>query len=338
MKFHTIGLSLCFLTILVIGCTQTFSAKAASIYELVETIDVNVDCTTAGVDITTTLSSDNSSHIHFPSEVDINAPSLHNITLITLEFSAPSSTLEYMFNISDTTKARSIADTLTTNMSTGFATSFGYNTSASYGGYTYVLYSALGKGNLTQYTEECLIPQCLASDLQGFSLTFLPNTQKQQASIQFSATKILTTYWLYMMISECETSIPTGSDTHIIDVLELLGVSSLAPSPYNPPFIGMYMASISLDIYSDETVSYLSCEPGLANETINYRGWTISTDDTSVSADFSFGMDPSPVSPLTLTVNAIIVPEFTSLTLMIILALTAAIAMILKKRLPKTPN
>jgi hypothetical protein len=141
--------------------------------------------------------------------------------------------------------------------------------------------------------------------------------------------------WEYSMMVGYYTSITPGSGNHTIDVLYLLNVESLAPSSYASEVEIGYTSMVSLTIYSNQTISYVSCQPGLADFPGN-RGWTYyQYEPTSLVAYFGFGNDPSPVSPLTFTFSGLVVPEFTTLALLVMFALTAMISIIIKKRFLK---
>jgi hypothetical protein len=141
--------------------------------------------------------------------------------------------------------------------------------------------------------------------------------------------------WTYFMMTGYSTSITQGSGNHTIDVLDLLNVESLAPSSYASEVETGYSSMVSITISSNQTINYVSCEPGEASPP-QLRGWfIIIPSGTYLTAYFSFGNDPSPVSPLTFTFSGIVVPEFTTLVLLAMFTLTAAIAIIVKKRFLK---
>jgi len=300
---------------------------------LEEAVDVSIDCLTAYANISTTVVG-NASLVHFPSGADMARTELENATLITLTFSETQSSLFFVF-FTDATTARSLADAVKPSIETAFDTSFTWTSTVPVLTLVTVYYSGPGKTNLTEYTE-WLMPQCLISDLGGFSLTFLPMTHEQDASLEVMALKGVGVFdWVYYMTIRYSTSIPTGSGNHRIDILELLNVSSLAPSPYANA-TGTYTSTVMLTIDSDETVSYVSCEPPGLVEPYS-RGWWLdtTTPPETLRADFYFWDDPTPVSPLSFTFSGAVIPEFAALTLITALMLITAIALIVKKRLPK---
>ncbi|MEM3696581.1 MAG: hypothetical protein QXQ94_03645 [Candidatus Bathyarchaeia archaeon] len=300
-----------------------------------ENVAISVNCTTAQLHITSMVASSDASLVNFTSGVNMNDPNLINATTISAIFSADGSFLGYLFNNTDPTTATSIADSITPGVSTAFNTAFTYLSTGTYETFANVTYTGPAKANLQSYTE-WLITQCLASDLGGFSLTFSPMSQAPHAVVVVSAMKDSGGFdWEYSMMVGYYTSITPGSGNHTIDVLYWLNVESLAPSSYaSEPEIG-YDSMVSLTIYSNQTISYVSCEPGLADFPGN-RGWTYyQYEPTSLVAYFGFGDDSSPVSPLTFTFSGLVVPEFSTPALLAMFTLAATIALIARKRLLK---
>ncbi len=94
----------------------------------------------------------------------------------------------YIFNDTSENNAESIANTLTNQLNTVFGTNFGHNSTYTSNGYVNVTYAGVGVANLTQYTK-WLMQDCLASDLGGFSLTFIPMTNETDAYTGIMAQK-----------------------------------------------------------------------------------------------------------------------------------------------------
>jgi hypothetical protein len=300
-----------------------------------ENVAISVNCTTAQLHITSMVESSDASLVNFTSDVNMNDPNLENVTTISVIFSTDGCFLGYLFNNTDSADATAIANSITPSISTAFNTAFTYLSTGTFETFVNVTYTGPGKANLQSYTE-WLITQCLASDLEGFSLTFLPMSQAPHAVVVVSAMKDSGGFdWTYSMMVGYYTSITLGSGNHTIDVLYLLNVASLAPSSYaSEPEIG-YSSMVTLSIYSNQTISYVSCQPGLADPP-GTRGWTYyQYEPTSLVADFGFGDDSSPVSPLTFTFSGLVVPEFTTLVLLAMFTLAAAILIIAKKRFLK---
>jgi len=338
MKLGRTSLLLLFLLMIAVGCTNVSVVNAPDglLPFLSESVEVNVDCTTANVDVRSMVTSTNTSIIHFPSEVNMSDARLVNVTYIFLMFSTAGSNLSYVFVNTDPATAESIANDITSSMmESAFETDFTWAMTVSFPPMVTVMYTGPGKVNLAQYTEG-LMPKCLAPGLGGFSLTFLPMAQEPNALTTVNALRLVGPDWVYQMMVEYSTTIPTGTGDHTIDILDLLNVISLAPSPYAYiEFLGTYSSTVSLTISSDQTVSYVSCQPGLA-EPPN-RGWSYEppVPDTYLDATFNFANDPSAVSPLTFTFSGTVVPEFTTLTTITLLILVATAALIIKKRFPK---
>lgn len=303
--------------------------------QLTENVVITVNCTTAELYIASMVMSSDNSLVHFPTGINMEASNLEDTTTISAAFSANGCFLAYIFNNTDPATAREIADSFTSSMSSAFDTSFIWFSTGTHETYTNVTYTGPAKGNLPSYTE-WLVTQCLASDLGGFSLTFPPMSQESNAAVVVSAVKESGGFdWTYSMMVGYSTSITQGSGNHMINVLDLLNVNSLAPSSYASEVETEYSSMVMLTISSKQTVTYVSCEPGIAVPP-GSRGWIYyQYQPTSLMAYFGFGDDSSPVSPLTFTFSGIVVPELTILTLLAMFTLTAAIAIIVRKRFPK---
>jgi hypothetical protein len=335
MIFRIIGLFPICLIIVAVACYQVSVVYAQDEAQLTENIAISVNCTTADLHITSMVMSADPSLVNFTNGVNMNNPDLEKATTISVIFSADGSFLGYLFNNTDTTTATTIADSITPSISTAFNTTFTYSSTGTYETFTNVTYTAPGKVNLRSYTE-WLITRCLASDLEGFSLTFPPMSQAPHAVVVVSAMKDSGGFdWTYSMMVGYYKSITPRSGDHTVDVLYLLNVASLAPSSYaSEPEIG-YSSTVMLAIYSNQTINYVSCQPELAVYP-GQRGWLYyQPEPTSIMAYFGFGVDPSPVSPLTFTFSGLVVPEFTTLALLAVFALTATITLIMKKRFLK---
>jgi hypothetical protein len=303
--------------------------------QLIETVAISVNCTTAELYTASMVMSSDNSFVHFPTGINVEASNLEDATTISAAFSANGCFLAFIFNNTDPATARGIADSITPSMSTAFDTSFTWLSTGTYETYTNVTYTGPAKSNLQSYTE-WLMAQCLASGLGGFSLTFPPISQESNAAVVVSAVKESGGFdWTYSMMVGYLTSITQGSGNHVIDVLDLLNVDSLAPSSYASEVETGYSSMVMLTISSNQTVTYVSCQPALAQPP-GSRGWTYyQYQPTSLMAYFSFGDDPTPVSPLTFTFSGIVVPEFTTLALLTMLILAATITIIAKKRFLK---
>ena len=177
--------------------------------------------------------------------------------------------------------------------------------------------------------------KCLISDLNGFSLAFIPMTNEPNAFILVSAVKESGGFdWIYYVGIDYSTNIQIGTGEHKIDFLDLLNVNSLAPSTY-ALMNGLYTSTATLSILSNETVSYVSSEPRLVSPPGQLRGWYIqypSSSPVKLLAYFTFADDGTPVDKLSFTFSGLVIPEFNELTLISALIITTIITVIIGKR------
>jgi hypothetical protein len=274
--------------------------------------------------------------MHFPSGVDLSDADLTNVTMIGVMFSTAQSSLMYLFENTDNATARSIADGFTTSISSAFSTSFAWSSTGTSAGVVNVTYTDLGKSDLALYVE-WLMSECLASDLGGFSLTFVPMTNELGAYTGVGATKDVGSFdWTCGMMTGYTTTITGGSDSHLVDVLDLLDVDSLAPSQYAiEPEIG-YSSQVLVMVSSDSPVGYVTSQPGNVTSQAE-RGWWLYPIPlpNTLTALFHFGSDPSPQSPLTLTFSGVVIPEFTTIALLVLFLVSGMAALIIRKRFSK---
>ncbi len=304
--------------------------------QLSENVVVVVNCTEASVSTVSTVTSSNASLVHFPSEVDLSNASLANVTTIAVTFSTAQSYLIYLFNDTDATTARSIADGFTPSISTAFSTSFSWFSTGTFDDSVNVTYTGPGQLDLALYVDE-LVSECLVSDLEGFSLTFVPMSDELGAYASVAALKDVGSFdWTCHMMTGYMTTIAVGSGNHLVDVLYLLDVDSLAPSNYAAePEIG-YSSLVTVMISSDTPIGFVSSEPENVTDPTE-RGWFLSPIPlpNTIQAWFNFGSDPSPQNPLTLTFSGTVVPELTMTTLLVLFLVSATVALIGRKRLLK---
>lgn len=301
-----------------------------------EAIIVSVNCTTASVSVISWVMSNKTELVHFPSEINMNATEWENVTVVVVGLSTDDSFLFYIFNNTSEDYAESLANVLTNQFNTVFGTSFSHNSTYMSNGYVNVTYTGDGVANLTQYTEG-LMQDCLASDLGGFSLTFVPMTNETDAYTIVGAIKKSGDFnWTYAMGVRYSTSIQAGTNSHTIDILDLLNVEFLTPSSYALTSIPaypfpVYMSLVSLTITSDTSVTFVSCEPGQASPPM--KGWYVYPQilPTNLQGQFCFGNDPSPVSELSLTFSGVVIPEFASPMFMVVLAFATTITWLTKK-------
>jgi hypothetical protein len=317
-----------------IGLAEDYQFPAEA--ELTEIVNINVNCTTANVSVTCGVISNNTMLVHFPAEINMNITELLNATEVVVGFSTEDSFLWIVFNNTEVGGAEKYANvTVETYFEPVFGREYMYNSTSVEDTYVNVTFTGSAVANLTEYTEG-LMTECLAFDLGGFSLTFIPMTYETGACTLIGAQKESGGFdWMYAMGVMYHTTIPDGPGEHTIDVLDLLDVESLAPSPYSQGQSGItivYMSMVMLTINSSTPVTFVSCKPGQASPPA--RGWYIypQIQPTQLQAMFMFGDSPLPVNVLSLTFSGEIIPEFTTPMLIAVLTFAAAVAVALKKR------
>ena len=297
---------------------------------------VVVNCTAATVATMCTVASNDASLVHFPSAVDLSDSTLINVVTIAVTFSTDHSFLVYLFNNTNADTAKSIADGFTASIFSAFSTDFFWSSTGTSDSVVNVTYTGAGKSNLPLYVEG-LVSQCLAADLEGFSLTFEPMSHAVSASIGVVAEKDSGGFeWGCYVMTGYTTSIAAGSGNHLVDVLDLLNVDALAPSNYAAVAETGYSSQVLLTVSSDSSVSYVSSEPGTITDPTE-RGWFLNpyAPTNTLMAWFYFGSSPSPQSPLTLTFGGTVVPELTTIALLVLFLASTMIALVARKRLSK---
>jgi len=306
-----------------------------------ESIGVFVNCTSAELSISSMVMG-NATFVHFPPEIDMNRAELTNVILVSVGFSRQGSGLLFLFNNNtDATTARSLADAVKDSIELAFETSFTWeSTEITEDNYVNVTYTGSEKNDLPGYLN-WLMGECLAPDLGGFTLTFIPMSNEISAVVLVSAYKESGGFdWVYSMGVIYYESIPVGAGEHKIDFLDLLNVESLAPSEYASYEEWAGLAMVTLTIVSNETVSYVSSEPGLANPlTGQLKGWYVNPQPpqppVQLMAYFIFANDPTPVDKLSFTFSGLVIPEFTILTPLIALMLVASIVVVAEKKISR---
>ncbi len=282
----------------------------------VEQISAGASCANGTISVTSLVFSNQTSLMHFPAGVDMTRPELRNATLITIVFSpSPSkSVLLYEFNTT-LDDARSLAATVTPSIENAFKTNFWYNSTRMRHNYSEVSYLGDGKPDLLSYLG-WLKNNCLASDLGGFTETFVPAASIGAYPVVSAGKKSGEYSWTYQFGVTRGERLQGGPGTHKMDILELLNVSSLQPSQYAfSSSAGMYGSQVMAIVVSNDTVSFDSCEPGFVSPmTGQLRGWVYRQGTPTVlTGTFTFANDPSPVAPLSFTFRGMVVPEFTFL-------------------------
>lgn len=329
------------LLVLVVGHVHAQEAN------LEENVTIQVDCTQGTVTVTSSeycSAVNDTTPVHTPSGVNLTSMNQNDVRDVTLTFSTSSSELNIW--VLNTSAARSIGDAWAAMLSTPFQTSLTYESAA----FSAIDYNATGKSNLPQYMQS-LMSWCFASDLNGFSPTFVQIAGQPGSSITVDMYTTSNNGWAYTVKCSYETSMPTGSGDHTVDVLNLLGVTSLTPSSYSgyydPIYLTeVYLATVDVTMIPSQTVTYKSSQPAGLTTTVPIgvlasRGWHDYTG-AGTTPEFSFMNDSSPANQLTYTFNGALVPEFPStmiLSLFMVIFTLAAIVAI--KRFPirtKTQN
>jgi len=329
------GLLVLLLLVLVVGHVHAQGAN------LEESVSITVDCTKGTVDVSSSeycSAVNDTTPLHTPSGVNLTNMNWEDVRDVTLTFSASSSELNIW--VLNTSAARSIGDAWATMLSTPFQTSLTFESAA----FSAIDYNATGKSNLPQYMQS-LMSWCFASDLNGFSPTFVQIAGHPGAYITVDMYTTSNNEWAYTVKCSYETSMSPGSGDHTVDVLNLLGVTSLTPSSYSGGYDSTYLtevydATVDVTIMSSQTVIYTSSQPaGLATTmplgVLAPRGWH-DYSGAGTTPVFSFMNDSSPANQLTYTFNGAVVPEFPSTMILSLFMVIFALAIIVAiRRLPR---
>jgi hypothetical protein len=338
-----IGLSVLLIT------TTMFSSPVSSrkammtppSYDFMEQAAIVVNCSDATLITSISLMSSNVTFVRYPSGVDMINPGFALCESVSVSVTPVGSALVYIFDTTETAVAKGHADAITPSIGGAFSLSFSYFSVGLTDGKTNVTYTAPAITNILSYYTATLKPTCLKSDLAGFSsaipnlLSVLPS--KSYAGI--SAHKTSGDYdWQYIFFAGYfEAQIPTGSG-YTINILNRLGVSSLVPSNYAQTGT-YYMSTVPVVVEPKTTVSFVSCNPANISSQYITRGWYVVPQipfiDT-LSAIFFFGNETTPVTVLTFTFSGLVVPKFSSLTLIIAIIVCTIGAIVFKKRFPKS--
>jgi hypothetical protein len=286
-----------------------------------EHITVYLDCDKAQLTVACGIQPGNNTEIvHFPSSVNVLALFDVGCTRLYTIFGKKSSVLVFEFNNIGSSEAKARSDQWAQLIETAFDTTFTWQYTNTSSTYVYVRYTNSGATNATIYS--CL-RQCLnwtygaEKPLGGFSdaihgeLTRFAEYTDYSVSVgarKGSWGEYAKSVDMGLTVSYTQ-KMANGTGSHTIDVLSLLGVTSLAPSRYALDNAGMYSSTVFLTINSSTPVTFVSCEPSPLNPP-GIRGW-YSTPSTSnrIDAQFQFKGDNSSVSPLTFTFTGTIIPE-----------------------------
>lgn len=291
-----------------------------------EMVMIHADCSNASVTTLLSVSSDNPLLVHFPYLVwKYGEEYLENATLVSVMTSANRSVLTYEFENISEAEAEMNADAVTVWIDSYFGVSFTYESTWSNNSIVHVSYAGDGQSCMPCFVN-AILSDCVDESVDGFSDAIPSLAAKTTTSyFGFSAVKENEGNWTIGVAAVCNSTILPGSNSHTIDVLALLGVSSLAPSLYSYNVTADYYESIVwLNLECDPPVTFVSCDPP---EKQNFtdpseRGWF----DMWSFYGFSFGNDSSPVETLTFTFSGTVIPEFEPSTIIItIMSITASL-------------
>lgn len=301
---------------------------------LMEMLMIFVDCSNASAETMITVISDNDTLTSFPSSVDLGDPHLVNATTVSAMSSTSLSILMYGFENISEVEAETDAEVVTPWISSAFGVSFTHESTWTNDTTVYVNYTGPGQSDMVGFVNS-MLSECIHEDVEGFS-DAIPSlaTKTPESSFGLTATKEIGSDWLLGVIAMSNSTIPTGSNSHTIDVLDLLDVSSLAPSPLSFNASEDYYTSLVwLTFDCDPSVTFISCVPPEKQNLIDLseRGWA----DMWFAYGFFFGNESSPVETLTLTFGGTVIPEFTPITSVIAALSIAAILIAFKWRIGK---
>jgi hypothetical protein len=287
-----------------------------------EHISIFLDCDKAQLTVACGIQPGNNTEIvHFPSSVNVLALFDVGCTRLYTIFGKKSSVLVFEFNNIGSSEAKARADQWAQLIETAFDTTFTWQYTNTSSTYVYVRYTNSGATNATIYS---VLRQCLnwtygaEKPLGGFSnaihgeLTHFAEYTDYSVAVgarKGSWGEYAKSVDMGLTVSYTQ-NVATGTGSHTIDVLSLLGVTSLAPSPYAlDNNTGIYSSTVFLTINSSTPVAFVSCEPSPLNPS-GIRGWYSTPSDWQ----FQFKTDNSSVSPLTFTFTGTIKPETENLS------------------------
>ena len=281
------------------------------------------------------LLSTNYSQIHLPSGINITEAYLLNCSGIAVSFDHFHSILTLSFNDTTPSQARDNSDIMIPSMNIAFDTTFVWNATiiaSPPDKYVHVLYLAPAKTDMGSLLAD-LKPSCVESDVAGFSNvlpTMFTHSTNETILLTFSNQS---EDWTGYILTTFEANLSPGSGTHTIDFLYYLGTGSLEPSPYSN-FGGYYLTStVGITVNSDASISFVGCQPAEA-AMLGMPGWFITSrgPGSTVSGMMYYGNDPSIGNVITFSFSGTVVPEFTTLTLLLSFALVLAGLLCVRKR------
>ncbi len=326
------------LCIVAIGVTSLATSPQPVLAEpdgmFAEMIMIYLDCNNASVMTLLTVYSDNYTLADFPSSVDLSDPHLENATMVSVMSSVDASMLMYTFEDVSEAEAEMNAGAVAPSISDAFGVSFMHVSTWTNDTIVSVNYTGSGQLDMASFVNS-MVSECVYMDVSGFS-DAIPSLATRISSAYFglSATKEIGFNWTIGVMAMCNSTIPMGANSHTIDVLELLGISSLAPSSYSYNATEDYYQSLVwLSFDCDPQVTFISCEPPEKQNItdLSERGWA----DMWFFYGFFFGNDSSAVETLTFTFGGTIISEFSPSPIMVNIVTITACLVIFKWKMKK---
>ncbi len=332
MRSQLLVISMLFMTlVLAFVISESEVAYCILLGPFSENIWIDFFCVNGTLDVECLIHSIYPELVHFPSEVDMSDSRLQKCISMVATFNGTTSNLTYTFNETSSVEARTYADAITQSMNLAVGLTFDWQHTSS-DSLVVVSYAAPGVSDMASFTDS-LRSKCLKSDIGGFSNVLVDMVTKSPQSTVYLEARGPGFEWGYSFKVAYTTKVQPGEDSHTIDVLNLIGVSELAPSPYClDPYLG-YISSISVDVYSPWNATFISCEPPEAS--YDERGWWISPFETYLRASFDFYDDPTPVNTLFISFSGKVIPEFNSSMMLLLFLSATALIPIFRRRLSK---
>jgi len=293
-----------------------------------EYISVQVACDTARIYISCTLVSGNLSLVSFPEEFNLADSNLADAISVGVTFSEEEVELTFIYKGISSPEARNRADSMMSQANSAFNLAFSHFLTTSVGDTVQVIYKAGGPSNMESYVNS-LVAKCLAEGTEGFSHAIPGVFQYENAKLALMVSRVQPSkpWSTATLTANSIIEIPHGSGSHQIDILNLFGIQSLAPSPYaKAKPANYYYSTVYVTLNSSNPLSVESYQPSfLATSPFLQRGWIWTEGTNHIDGVFYFGSNGSQVDELSVTFNGTIVPEINHvalLTLMLIVALT----------------
>ncbi len=308
-------------------------------YHLDEYISISIYGEDAQIRIYCDLFSSNLSILSFPEDFNLNDSNLANATSIRLSVSKNGGSLSFTYSGISIEEAKKRADAMISQANAAFNLSFNYYTSMNVTeDMVLVEYIAEKQLNMKNYVIS-LISKCLAPETGGLSEVVPKIAELGDPNVDLMAEKWQGSppIWQIELSTMTLIDIPTGTGSHTIDILRLLGVSELAPSPYaKVEAENYYSSSVEISISSPASLFLENYQPNLQSSNPTERGWKWieypTVNYTFLTGIFYFRNDGTPVNELTFTFNGTIIPEIMDAVFLVIILMITSIIMGLKRK------